>query len=44
VTNGTIRYEGHVFTVKNGNLITVAPQGSGPSKTRKDELARGVGA
>lgn len=39
VTNGTVRYDGHVFTVKNGNLITVAPQGKGPCKTRRDDLA-----
>lgn len=44
ITNGSIRLDGHIYTIKNGNLVTVAPVGNGPCKLRKSDLARGVEA
>jgi hypothetical protein len=43
-TNGHVRLDGHVYEVRNGNLITVTPAGKGPCKTRRAELAAGASA
>jgi hypothetical protein len=44
LTNGSVRLDGNIYEVRNGNLITITPAGKGPCKTRRAELAAGAGA